>query len=1012
MSVRARSLLLCVYLLLFSLGSSKGQNTPSGYSITNYNSDNALPQNSINGMAFDRNGFLWLATEMGLVRFDGRNFREYNAANTPLMPSNRVATLSEDHGRILLITEFGNRRMFTVGDNYQLTVDSALSADPYQTNFRNNARFSYTNLYNRWAAGNPGVFDSLFYHFEYDEDLITANKDQAYMRKGRRYYYLDDATADVRPLATVTGHEFKLQFMIGDLYIMVDKQNRLFAYRNGVQQPVTGSGRLIRFLSKIDVTGPYPVQATLRVCRDTAHSFFAYKGTLLLLHERGGAIDFDTLVSNTAIGSVNCVLYDEPHKIIYIGTATSGLYILKKQEFKRLAYTSDNYAVNSMYAQLELPDGRLLSASGVLDRRKAVNLPIPGLYDRITIFRSSDDSIWYSSYGYARKMDPTFQHSSNVQLIGLGAWISSIFETPEKDVYFTDQVQLYRWRSGQTTLLLNRDAFPLGIIIYVIQPVDAETIWIGTNMGMYAYDIRYGTLRRVSGVKRATVRSIYMAKDGSIWIGTYGQGFYKYFQAHFVRMPTDPAGNLSTVHSFMEDDRGFFWLPTNKGLYRVSKRELDLYAAGKIDNVFFYYFDKSSGFASNEFNGACSPCGVVLHDGHFSLPSLDGFIQFQPDSITIVPPDRSIFIDRMAAGEKAVLPEGYFQQTQDAGPLVFAVSSPYFGNPANLHLEYSIPELDDTWHPLPSDGKLILAGLHQGDYKLIIRKQESLARYRYATIDWTILPYWYETIWFRLLVIAFITSIFFAVFWLRYTRQVKRAELLEQKVAERTVALSASNDVKEKMIAIILHDFRSPLRFLHMLAVRISENYKKVSEAELREMLIMFRNATRDLFEFAQDFLVWSNAQREGFVVKLEPVVVRDIVAEIVSLYEPGADIRNNTVYNLVPETTILVSDAHILKLVIRNLTDNANKYSLNSDIRIEAFEAGGLLRITITDSGRSMSREQIEQILNSPYQAGSSTQGFGYKIVLELLARIQGKLSIDTPGATGNRVTLLFSTL
>jgi K+-sensing histidine kinase KdpD len=254
-----------------------------------------------------------------------------------------------------------------------------------------------------------------------------------------------------------------------------------------------------------------------------------------------------------------------------------------------------------------------------------------------------------------------------------------------------------------------------------------------------------------------------------------------------------------------------------------------------------------------------------------------------------------------------------------------------------------------------------------------------------------------------------VISILSFIFWLRYTHQVRRAELLEQKVAQRTQALLESNLVKEKMIAIILHDLRSPLRFLHMLATHVYENYQKVSRPELATMLLKFQNATHDLYEFAQDFLLWTNTQKESFVVRQERIVVREIVEEIVSLYKPGADIRDNVVLNLVSPGIALVSDANILKLIIRNLADNANKYTTNGEIRIEAAQDEATVRVIITDTGRSMEKELIAEILSSTYRAEDESHGFGYKIILELLARIQGELAIETPGGTGNRITLLF---
>jgi signal transduction histidine kinase len=266
--------------------------------------------------------------------------------------------------------------------------------------------------------------------------------------------------------------------------------------------------------------------------------------------------------------------------------------------------------------------------------------------------------------------------------------------------------------------------------------------------------------------------------------------------------------------------------------------------------------------------------------------------------------------------------------------------------------------------------------LRKGKYKLIIRKQERYGRYDYNRISWRVLPFWYETIWFRVLVVIVSISILFFIFLLLYAREVKRAAQLEQKVAERTEALTASNQVKEKMIAVILHDLRSPLRFLHLMADHIYENYQKVARPEMTDMLLKFRNATHDLNEFTQDFMTWTNAQKEGFVIRRERIALRETVAGIVSLYEPAAAIRNNRLINLVPPELTLISDLNILKLIVRNLADNANKYTVGGEIRIEARQVDNNILITITDTGTSMDKLLISEILNNTYQSDGGNHG------------------------------------
>jgi len=990
---------------------SSGQERQPEYSIVNYNSDNALPQNSINDMAFDRNGFLWLATEMGVVRFDGRNFREYNRSNTPALLSDRCSFLIREKttGRVLIEPIVSSHRMLTVTDDYQLSVDSLLSFHRYYSHYGENEIFVYTHLYQRWAGEDRGVFNRLFNRLDVNGDLLTVNDRQAYVRKGRNYYFLDETSAEVRPLREVSDHEHKIEFMVGEYYVCVDRQNRLYAYKDGVLQNITGGPRLMTLLGQVNIDGPYPMQGILKAMRDDRHSFLFYRGDIFLLNITDGVLDLDVLASQTPIRDINCLIYDERNKTLFAGTATSGLYILKRQEFQSLYFSSDNYAINSLYAQLELPNGDILTSSGVLDRHSPMNTPTPGTYDRAAFLRASDGGVWYSSYGWLLRADPGLRHPEKIVSFGdvsvCGIWVTSFAETTNKDILCSTLDKIFRVRGKAASLLLDMKPVLKNGEILVIRPVNDHELWIGTSAGGFCFDLVRGELRPLPGMERTAIRVIYIARDGSRWVGTYGQGFYKYAGGRFLRMPMDAGNKLANVHCFMEDRQGYFWLPTNKGLFRVAKRELDSFAAG--GPVYYYYFDKSAGFRSNELNGGCSPCGIVTSDGRFSLPSLNGLVQFRPDSITVLAPDRPIFIERLASASGKTLQADGFEQGQDSGPLTFSISSPYFGNRANLHLEYRIPELDDHWHPVSEDGKLVLTGMRRGWYSLTIRKQDVGAGYSYQTIHWTIPPYWYETTGFRLLAALVLISILPAVLFLRLTRQMRRAGVLEEKVEERTATLSESNRVKEKMIAIILHDLRSPLRFLHLLASHIHESHQRVAAAELDDMLHKFRSATHDLYTFTQDFVVWTNAQKEGFVIQAERVNLRAVAGEILSLYEAGADLRNNTVLNLVPSTTDLVTDPHILKLLIRNLIDNSNKYTSNGEIRIEAGEDDAFVCVTIADSGRSMDEELVAEIVNNRYRSGNDSHGFGYTIILELLTRIHGQLQIETPAGGGNRITL-----
>jgi sensor histidine kinase regulating citrate/malate metabolism len=74
-------------------------------------------------------------------------------------------------------------------------------------------------------------------------------------------------------------------------------------------------------------------------------------------------------------------------------------------------------------------------------------------------------------------------------------------------------------------------------------------------------------------------------------------------------------------------------------------------------------------------------------------------------------------------------------------------------------------------------------------------------------------------------------------------------------------------------------------------------------------------------------------------------------------------------------------------------------------------MQEASTVRIVISDTGKAMNKELVNEILSNTYQADNDNHGFGYKIILELLVKIHGALDITTGGETGNKITLIFQT-
>src|SRR5262249_51382588 len=127
----------------------------NGYIIQHFNDENGLPQNSVNDLLFDKNGYLWLGTQVGLVRFNGSSFKLYYPDDKPAMESNVIALAKNDSGHIYFQTDDRNLYCYK-GNNthYVSAINSGRQQRPYLLNIRKQF-FDFTRFLNESPPG-PG----------------------------------------------------------------------------------------------------------------------------------------------------------------------------------------------------------------------------------------------------------------------------------------------------------------------------------------------------------------------------------------------------------------------------------------------------------------------------------------------------------------------------------------------------------------------------------------------------------------------------------------------------------------------------------------------------------------------------------------------------------------------------------------------------------------------------------------------------------------------------------------
>ena len=158
-------------------------------------------------------------------------------------------------------------------------------------------------------------------------------------------------------------------------------------------------------------------------------------------------------------------------------------------------------------------------------------------------------------------------------------------------------------------------------------------LWAGTGKGLYRVQLSPLRVDSVPGFGRRHIRSLFIPRRGEVWITTYDEGIFLFRKGRAMQMPADRLGYLKNAHCITPDDRGFYWITTNKGLFQAARKDLLAYADGEQRQVYYYYYSKYNGLLTNEFNGGCQPCALQLGNGDISLPSLDGLLRFRPSQI-------------------------------------------------------------------------------------------------------------------------------------------------------------------------------------------------------------------------------------------------------------------------------------------------------------------------------------------------------------------------------------------
>lgn len=991
-----------ITLLLFCVfaGETAARQNEDYKIIGHYTDENGLPQNSIKGMAFQED-YLWLATENGLVRFDGHHFINYTSNDLQGMKGNRITSitrgvddtlyaLAEDKKVIVI-----KRRPLYVA-NY---VDS-LHGFPNQTN-------PLSPVWPSWEKPLSELSSDI------DLNIITYDTvdDKSFLCHTQLLAWYEN-----RKLKSTTpmpkGYNRSLVFAHKGKVYYINKEWSLLQ--------VTPQG-----LQKITATfHPRSNAAPISYRTDEAdrHYIIAEDGLYELQFGEQAAPDIRLVTRSIPYNTVIHRILPKGNNKLIVGTLNQGLYVLQKPSFRTIGndMISLERPLSVFYAQTLLPDNKgLFTGFGVyIDPAGHVSIPrfLPELQNR-SLYTDSDGYTWYADNSQLFKQKLPNGVAQAIQPVN-GIMKTMYADSDERFWIVTTRTIGYWKNDVYRELIHNQQAYDslMGEINYITEEQKGVLLF-GSAKGIYRYYAAADSFAAVAHT-RNHVRFLKVDAPGKIWFTTYGFGFGLLQNNQVTFFPSDMQQYLQFAHCILEDKKGYFWIPTNKGLFKAARQDLEGWASNhSAPPPYYQYYNTRNGFQTNEFNGGCQPAFLQLPNGTYSLPTMNGLVWFDPEKIEAELPVGPVFLlsarlntsTVLNTAQPLVLPRQY-------GELRFIFSSPNWDNAENEYLEYRLSGTGMTisWQPMKPEKEVVIGQLVGGDYTLEVRKKNGFGLNNFQTypVSFRVNKSFTETTLF--FVFAFIMLA--ALLWLAAygrTRLIHRQKTkLRQLVKARTRQLEESNDIKNKLISILAHDLTTPLQFISLISGHL-QKFPERNPEKLQEKLKKIEYSSGQLITLADDLLNWMKTQDSNFKLTYSYVPLHQLVAEKCHFFAPLAQDQKIQLQNLVEEGTTCYTDGRLLGIIVHNIISNAVKFTMKGSVTIFADENKRYLQLTIKDTGVGMTAERLEQVRNKMAHtavnknARLTGKGIGLVIVDDLARLLNIRIDYQSSKAKGTTVNL-----
>jgi signal transduction histidine kinase/ligand-binding sensor domain-containing protein len=977
-----RRVRIVAWLALIVLSTAIGIAAESRWAARVWQSDDGLPNNNVLRLAQTAEGYVWITTMGGLARFDGQRFETYSYQDLTGAPDKRVrAICRNEQGQLSLLVD--DRLAVLKSDAVALTaIDSKIVPQTLLQDAEGAYWFTYLN------GSVARIKEGVITRFGQTEGLENASVSLTVARDGQLWFgqpgriglFRDGRFETLASAGAGAGRVCVAAARAGGIWVFSGEQ--LFRYRK--------EGNLDEVAR---VPGDLPEPSTLLEDTDGA-VWLGTTRTGLFRYEDGQLERIPT--SHRMITS----LLEDAETNLWVGTNGGGLHQIRARTIQLLGPQAGQpwEAVSALCEDAEQriwligQDGTVARKTGetwtLLSNDKDWPVPAPRCLasDRTGAvwFGSGHDGLYRLQNGSFRRWEPSDG--------GLACrTIRTLMVSRDGDL----------WIGGQAPTIVQRlrgevfDTFPVPENLRAIRGMVEDArgdIWLATVDGVLLKleDGKWSDRTPGPSGGRRSIRCIYPTADGSLWIGYAAAGLGRIKNGRYSEFRREQGLYDNSISKIVADGKGWLWLGADHGVFKVKLQWLD--AAGenpalRIDSI---HYGRSDGLASLQAHVSDVPGALRSTDGRLWLPMRSGLAVINPalPRENAGPPPvliESVELDGKTIASNRVKPADMALLDLRSAPKVrvppghrkleFHFTALTFRAPENVHFRYRLDGFDEGWTEAGTQRDAVYPQLSAGAYRFRVKACNSDGVWNDvgAQLAISVVPFFWQTWWFRLGAIALFTSVVVAlVRYVSFRRLRSKLGALEKEAALYRERARIAKDIHDDLGGSLTHvtllaDSAPRLRPEHVggRVIEISRKLQQVNES--------------------LDEIVWAVNPRNDTAANL----INHIGQFTRELFETAGISCRLDLPERPPERMLSPEVRYSLFLVAKETLNNIVRHARASRVEFVITTTESEIRFEIGDDGQGFA------------PAGADRDADGIRNMRQRMADIGGQFEIEsTPGA------------